>query len=56
MPKRTWLALALACGGMTSAITVRDIPALPLNRSTAVRSPPDPVYPSGYSRSQLEAA
>lgn len=52
MPKRMWLALALICGGETDAITVRDIPALPLKAAPA----DDPVYPSGYRRSQLEAA
>lgn len=56
MPKRTWLALALACGGGTGAITVRDIPALPLSRGAAANSTHDPLYPSGYRRSQLEAA
>ncbi|WP_216318069.1 hypothetical protein [Deinococcus aestuarii] len=56
MPKRMWLALALTCGGGTGAITVREIPALPLSRSAAANSTHDPVYPSGYRRSQLEAA
>lgn len=56
MLKRMLLAFALICEGGTGAISVRDIPALPLSRSAAVNPAHDLIYPSGYRRSQLEEA
>lgn len=61
MTFRVLLSLsALTLSGLASAIDVRDIPALPLGGAApaSAASPPvnDPVYPSGYRLSQLQAA